>query len=333
MKQFLVLLMSFICLISRAQNCDSTIYFANHYYSIAGREQQKFFDVKKHLISNQCFLTILDSITQKDISPCLTFISDYYYFSRDIPYRGYYVEDAIDSAVAARISYQIADTNKNMASWYRTYYTNIGKQYIWILQHNSNSRDTLRKYILSQNENINIDWVEYAFIIKDSVSFWHVYNVVKKNKSAKNYAKNFEDVIYMGMQYFGYYKLFGDNIDELTKNSKMGGSIPSTIIDVLPQQEGFNYAKKIYNKAILNKDFMKRNSVIGYLLDTKHSSGDNNISIFNYDFIRGIAVFYPELLKSKEYINHQKNQYPFFDEPLYNLLVKTIKRVMYQKCW
>ncbi|MDR2908237.1 MAG: hypothetical protein LBU91_09660 [Bacteroidales bacterium] len=51
------------------------------------------------------------------------------------------------------------------------------------------------------------------------------------------------------------------------------------------------------------------------------------ISTFNFDFYWGIPIFYPELTKSKEYINGciESNNFCEFDKPLYDLLVKTIK--------
>lgn len=307
---------------SVAQSCDSTLYFSRHYYFLKGKDEKMFFKKIEPLISNKCFIHILDSINKINVSQSLDFISDYYYFVKSFPDVNSFIADAVDSTISARISYHIADTNNYLASRYRSYFTNIEKQYEWILNHNKRSREILRKYILLQDKEVeDISWLKFVCMIKDSIAFNHAFNITKNNKNSIDYAKNFEILINMGMDCFGNYSLFEDNLNELIKISKYGASLANRIIDGLPGKVNYKYAKKIFNKVILNKKFMQMDSGIGELVRDGASA-----SIFNYNFIRGIEVYYPELLKTKEYKSSCKNSYCFFDEKLYALLVKTIKR-------
>jgi hypothetical protein len=295
---------------SNAQNCDSLkrkIKSAKLHIDDGEYNKELFSNVDK-----RCFLEILDSLNEKNVDKNLDFIRCYYSYFR--PPMSKVITDDIDSTIATIMSYRIADTNQYIASSFRAYAT-LGRSYLWVLRQNEKSRQVLRKFILSQKTEIDWIWIEYACKIKDTVSFWHGYNITKNNEKSNNYSMNLNFMIDFGMTYFGYNYLFERNLDELMRLNTEG--ISYTIYDSLPSKVGFKNAKKIYNRVVQNKKFMQQTS-LGL---TQYDES----SIFNKCFIRGIEVFYPELLKSKEYLNHRQCLCTF-DKNLYNLLIKTIKK-------
>ncbi len=314
MKSLILTYFLFTACLIKAQDCD---YTQNCLQSIDFNNfEQEYIKKTYSKINKECFLDIMDSIQPSNITRDLFFLS-HYYFNMEIPP---YIEDVIDSTVAANISYHIADSDLVVANHYRNYFSNINKQYLWIIEHNEKSRSVLRKYILSQKEEIDLKWVDAACQIGDSIAFSHALDIAKNNEKSRN----FKYIVEMGIKYFNSYELFEENLERLMLIDDFGNFISNMVIDYMPTHLNKDLGKRFYDKVILNKSFMTRNSVAGSLAP-RTASEDSNISIFNYKFMRGIEIFYPELMTSSEYRNSCKNKYCFFDQELYNLLVKTIR--------
>jgi hypothetical protein len=314
MKHLLFLIFAFLCIDLSAENCDSTFQLFKTIRTIGIDRDAKYPEELKRL-EKECILDILDSINDNNYYRIVHIITMYYVFIEPDVCKNVYVEK-IDSAIIAKISYGLSNKNLKIAEEFREH-LGITKQFSWILQRDSLARKSLQEYVVNHNGNVNRGIVSYISEIRDSVSFWLVYQHFKDER--KNYGSDLRYLIYCGMENFGYYDLFLENTERL---SNLGWTcmVSKTLHDEIINKCGYDVARKAYSKLILNKDLMQSRS-------SSDVWSDITPSVFKEDFSSGIEIFYPKLAKTDEYINSCMNppKYCEFDKRLYDLLVKTIK--------
>lgn len=318
-KYLLFLIFIFLCTSLCAEDCDSTfkIYKTREIVAIGlDTFPQRLKDVRK-----ECLLPLMDSINDENIYYVLHFIAMYYYYIEPNAHNALHI-DKVDSSIIAKISYGLASSETVFSENYRNYFKKA-KQLSWILQRDSLSRKSLQKYVINHNGNVDWNIVSYISEIRDTASFWLIYKNIKEER--KNDGDALRYLIYCGIEKFEYYSLFVENAADLIRldNSSM---VASTLISTLSQKYSYDIAKKTFSKLVLDEQLMRKYS----LCDGKNMS----MSVFNHDFYWGIFHFYPQIIKTNEYINtcneYLKKGYftgktCTFDKRLYNLLVKTIK--------
>jgi hypothetical protein len=319
---FFILMSICLCLQATANNCDSTFQLFKTIKTI-GIDRSAKYPEELQKLKKECILEMLDSINDNNYYRIIHIITMYYVFIEPDVCKNVYV-GGIDSTIFAKISYGLSNKNLEIAEMYRSHLETTG-QLLWILQRNSLTIESLREYVINHKGNVNRQIVLYISSIKDTSSFWLIYKNIKEER--KNDSEALIFLIHCGIEYFGYYSLFIENAADLIRrgNSTM---VIRSIIKILPQKYSYDEAKKIFSKLVLDKQLMCK-------LSSCH--GQNmKLSVFNYDFYRGIPIFYPNVAKSNEYVDICFKGYLHssdmnvennceFDKRLYDLLVKTIK--------